>query len=305
MGSGQEVTALGSRVSVRPCVPGDDAASGLRVCVPRGGPSTHSHDTWRVSPQRYRCPVANGLVSRAQRGPRGARGHGRPDGAVPVARSRARRPRAPPTAPGAGPSFPGPRLRPDEASVRKPRARPLSLVGAGRLSPRPPARRHPHPPRFCLGSFIGHSLGNIIIRSVLTRPRFRCYLSKLHTFLSLSGPHLGTLYNSSALVSTGRPLPRSLPRHPLGGGAPAGVWWRPRRRLVSGDGRWWGPGLRKTSSCGAGRETRRFPRSCLLSAFWGQKGDVPGPWLHAADQAWWWTGESVGLGLFRLLNKFM
>ncbi|XP_078073149.1 protein FAM135B [Mustelus asterias] len=52
-------------------------------------------------------------------------------------------------------------------------------------------------------SFIGHSLGNIIIRSVLTRPRFRCYLNKLHTFLSLSGPHLGTLYNNSTLVSTG------------------------------------------------------------------------------------------------------
>ncbi|XP_062874124.1 protein FAM135B [Trichomycterus rosablanca] len=52
-------------------------------------------------------------------------------------------------------------------------------------------------------SFIGHSLGNVIIRSVLTRPRFRCYLSKLHTFLSLSGPHLGTLFNSSTLVSTG------------------------------------------------------------------------------------------------------
>uniref|UniRef100_A0A8C1DDP3 Family with sequence similarity 135 member B n=1 Tax=Cyprinus carpio carpio TaxID=630221 RepID=A0A8C1DDP3_CYPCA len=52
-------------------------------------------------------------------------------------------------------------------------------------------------------SFIGHSLGNIIIRSVLTRPRFRCYLCKLHTFLSLSGPHLGTLYNNSTLVSTG------------------------------------------------------------------------------------------------------
>ncbi|MEQ2218570.1 hypothetical protein XENOCAPTIV_005067 [Xenoophorus captivus] len=35
-------------------------------------------------------------------------------------------------------------------------------------------------------SFIGHSLGNVIIRSVLTRPRFRCYLPKLHTFLSLA-----------------------------------------------------------------------------------------------------------------------
>ncbi|XP_054248556.1 protein FAM135A isoform X7 [Indicator indicator] len=52
-------------------------------------------------------------------------------------------------------------------------------------------------------SFIGHSLGNLIIRSVLTRPRFKYYLTKLHTFLSLSGPHLGTLYNSSALVNTG------------------------------------------------------------------------------------------------------
>ncbi|XP_037541176.1 protein FAM135A [Nematolebias whitei] len=52
-------------------------------------------------------------------------------------------------------------------------------------------------------SFVGHSLGNLIVRSVLTRPRFKCYLSKLHTFLSLSGPHLGTLYNSSTLVNTG------------------------------------------------------------------------------------------------------
>ncbi|XP_026872051.2 protein FAM135B [Electrophorus electricus] len=52
-------------------------------------------------------------------------------------------------------------------------------------------------------SFIGHSLGNVIIRSVLTRPRFRYYLNRLHTFLSLSGPHLGMLFNSSTLVSTG------------------------------------------------------------------------------------------------------
>lgn len=59
---------------------------------------------------------------------------------------------------------------------------------------------------FFLNSFIGHSLGNLIIRSVLTRPRFKYYLNKLHTFLSLSGPHLGTLYNSSALVNTGKVL---------------------------------------------------------------------------------------------------
>uniref|UniRef100_A0A3B4B7H1 DUF676 domain-containing protein n=1 Tax=Periophthalmus magnuspinnatus TaxID=409849 RepID=A0A3B4B7H1_9GOBI len=57
--------------------------------------------------------------------------------------------------------------------------------------------------RFTISLFVGHSLGNLIVRSVLTRPRFKCYLSRLHTFLSLSGPHLGTLYNSSALVNTG------------------------------------------------------------------------------------------------------
>lgn len=84
---------------------------------------------------------------------------------------------------------------------------PLSW-GGGRGPPRcswhsccpPPTDTHM---RFHPDSFIGHSLGNIIIRSVLTRPRFRYYLSKLHTFLSLSGPHLGTLYNNSTLVSTG------------------------------------------------------------------------------------------------------
>ncbi|XP_022657922.1 uncharacterized protein LOC111248975 isoform X2 [Varroa destructor] len=52
-------------------------------------------------------------------------------------------------------------------------------------------------------SFIGHSLGNIIIRSALTRPQLKPYLKTLHTFLSLSGPHLGTLFNSSGLVNMG------------------------------------------------------------------------------------------------------
>ncbi|XP_077547456.1 protein FAM135A isoform X1 [Haemaphysalis longicornis] len=52
-------------------------------------------------------------------------------------------------------------------------------------------------------SFIGHSLGNIIIRSALTRPQMKPYLSQLCTFLSLSGPHLGTLFNNSGLVNMG------------------------------------------------------------------------------------------------------
>ncbi|XP_071835909.1 protein FAM135A-like isoform X2 [Apostichopus japonicus] len=52
-------------------------------------------------------------------------------------------------------------------------------------------------------SFIGHSLGNLIIRAALAKPAMGQFLGKLHTFLSLSGPHLGQLYNSSALVNTG------------------------------------------------------------------------------------------------------
>ncbi|KAJ0178156.1 hypothetical protein K1T71_005979 [Dendrolimus kikuchii] len=52
-------------------------------------------------------------------------------------------------------------------------------------------------------SFVGHSLGTIIIRSALARPQLKPFLGKLHTFLSLSGPHLGTLYNSSGLVNAG------------------------------------------------------------------------------------------------------
>ncbi|XP_049513293.1 protein FAM135A-like isoform X2 [Dermacentor silvarum] len=52
-------------------------------------------------------------------------------------------------------------------------------------------------------SFIGHSLGNIIIRSALTRPEMKPYLNLLCTFLSLSGPHLGTLFNNSGLVNMG------------------------------------------------------------------------------------------------------
>lgn len=52
-------------------------------------------------------------------------------------------------------------------------------------------------------SFVGHSLGTIIIRSALTRPQIKPFLGKMHTFLSLSGPHLGTLYNPSGLVNAG------------------------------------------------------------------------------------------------------
>lgn len=53
-------------------------------------------------------------------------------------------------------------------------------------------------------SFVAHSLGTIIVRSALARPQLRPLLPRLHTFLSLSGPHLGTLYNTSGLVNMGK-----------------------------------------------------------------------------------------------------
>lgn len=53
-------------------------------------------------------------------------------------------------------------------------------------------------------SFIAHSLGNIIVRTALTIPRLlESIKPKLYTYLSLSGPHLGTLYSDSGLVNMG------------------------------------------------------------------------------------------------------
>lgn len=52
-------------------------------------------------------------------------------------------------------------------------------------------------------SFIAHSLGNLIVRSTVAHEDFKPFANKLHTYLSLSGPHLGTLYNSSGLINMG------------------------------------------------------------------------------------------------------
>ena len=52
-------------------------------------------------------------------------------------------------------------------------------------------------------SFIGHSLGNIVLRNMLTRAEMAKYLGCMHTFISICAPHLGTFVSSSSLVSTG------------------------------------------------------------------------------------------------------
>jgi hypothetical protein len=50
-------------------------------------------------------------------------------------------------------------------------------------------------------SFIGHSLGGLIIRAAL--PHLENYSGKMHLFLTLSTPHLGIKSHSSNLVKAG------------------------------------------------------------------------------------------------------
>lgn len=52
-------------------------------------------------------------------------------------------------------------------------------------------------------SFVGHSIGNVIIRSALTDAAMKPYLKNLYTYMSISGPHLGYLYSSNTLFSSG------------------------------------------------------------------------------------------------------
>ncbi len=55
-------------------------------------------------------------------------------------------------------------------------------------------------------SFVGHSLGCILIRSAIASDKLEHLVPRFHTYLALSGPHLGTLYNNSGLVNMGTAL---------------------------------------------------------------------------------------------------
>ncbi|KDO50637.1 hypothetical protein CISIN_1g003622mg [Citrus sinensis] len=52
-------------------------------------------------------------------------------------------------------------------------------------------------------SFVGHSIGNIIIRAALAESMMEPYLRFLYTYVSISGPHLGYLYSSNSLFNSG------------------------------------------------------------------------------------------------------
>ena len=50
-------------------------------------------------------------------------------------------------------------------------------------------------------TFIGHSLGGIIVREALKH--LWPYKNKMHGYISLGSPHLGYMYNSNSLVNAG------------------------------------------------------------------------------------------------------
>jgi pimeloyl-ACP methyl ester carboxylesterase len=50
-------------------------------------------------------------------------------------------------------------------------------------------------------SFVGHSMGGLIIRAAL--PYLEDYSAKMHLFMTLSSPHIGYMYNSSKIIDAG------------------------------------------------------------------------------------------------------
>ena len=52
-------------------------------------------------------------------------------------------------------------------------------------------------------SFVGHSIGNIVIRSALAHKSLRELWPRLWSYTSISGPHLGYLYSDNRLLRSG------------------------------------------------------------------------------------------------------
>jgi len=50
-------------------------------------------------------------------------------------------------------------------------------------------------------SFIGHSLGGVVVRAAL--PYLENFRGRMHNLLTIGSPHLGYLYHSSIIVKTG------------------------------------------------------------------------------------------------------
>ena len=52
-------------------------------------------------------------------------------------------------------------------------------------------------------SFVGHSMGNIVIRSAIMHPSMEKFWKHLWSYTSISGPHLGYLYSDNFFVKSG------------------------------------------------------------------------------------------------------
>ncbi len=55
----------------------------------------------------------------------------------------------------------------------------------------------------CWASFVGHSLGGLIVRAAVASKAFIPHLTKLYTFISLGSPHLGYLYHDNSIFESG------------------------------------------------------------------------------------------------------
>lgn len=53
-------------------------------------------------------------------------------------------------------------------------------------------------------SFICHSIGGLVVRQCLHDPMMEPLLPLMYTYVSLATPHLGTLFQESQMVSTGK-----------------------------------------------------------------------------------------------------
>lgn len=55
-----------------------------------------------------------------------------------------------------------------------------------------------------LVSFVGHSLGGLVIRSALTNPLLSRFENNLYLYMTLATPHLGTVHFQTKLLPSGK-----------------------------------------------------------------------------------------------------
>lgn len=111
------------------------------------------------------------------------------------------------------------------------------------------------------------------MRAALTQPEVEPYKHLLWLYLSVSGPHLGFLYGTNAVVDTGLMLLKSIGKGERGAGR-GGCRYQPKPNRTQckakrrgrgwwGQGRWEGGGVLQSNACAFGVKRNG---SCL---YWG------------------------------------